>query len=118
MPNVLLATSSMMPRFNPILSTSLSSYFGKGSKPYIRVEYKGKEKEFVSNPSFALRIKTDQFFPSQLEVTSSMVLLNLKMKETAEAYLGTTINNSVVTVLAYFNNSQDRPQMIPEPSQE
>ena len=33
-----------------------------------------------------------------------MVLL--KMKETAEAYLGTTITNSVVTVPAYFNDSQ------------
>jgi molecular chaperone DnaK (HSP70) len=27
------------------------------------------------------------------------------MKKTAEAYLGTTINNSVVTVPAYFNDS-------------
>ena len=33
-----------------------------------------------------------------------MVLL--KTKETAEAYLGGTINNSVVTVPAYFNDSQ------------
>src|SRR5216117_2820203 len=33
-----------------------------------------------------------------------MVLL--KMKETAEAYLGGTINNAVVTVPAYFNDSQ------------
>ena len=33
-----------------------------------------------------------------------MVLL--KMKETAESYLGKTINNSVVTVPAYFNDSQ------------
>jgi molecular chaperone DnaK (HSP70) len=33
-----------------------------------------------------------------------MVLL--KMKETAEAYLGSTINNAVVTVPAYFNDSQ------------
>ena len=33
-----------------------------------------------------------------------MVLL--KMKETAEAYLGTTITNAVVTVPAYFNDSQ------------
>ena len=33
-----------------------------------------------------------------------MVLL--KMKETAEAYLGTTVNNAVVTVPAYFNDSQ------------
>ena len=28
------------------------------------------------------------------------------MKETAEAYLGTTVNNAVVTVPAYFNDSQ------------
>ena len=33
-----------------------------------------------------------------------MVLL--KMKETAEAYLGTTVTNAVVTVPAYFNDSQ------------
>ena len=33
-----------------------------------------------------------------------MVLL--KMKETAESYLGGTINNAVVTVPAYFNDSQ------------
>merc|ERR1712071_596210 len=35
---------------------------------------------------------------------SSMVLL--KMKETAEAYLGKTVANAVVTVPAYFNDSQ------------
>lgn len=29
-----------------------------------------------------------------------------KMKETAEAYLGTTITNAVITVPAYFNDSQ------------
>lgn len=29
-----------------------------------------------------------------------------KMKETAEAYLGETIKNAVVTVPAYFNDSQ------------
>src|ERR1700733_6724597 len=33
-----------------------------------------------------------------------MVLL--KMKETAESYLGTSCNNAVVTVPAYFNDSQ------------
>jgi molecular chaperone DnaK (HSP70) len=33
-----------------------------------------------------------------------MVLL--KMKETAEAYLGTTLNNAVVTFPAYFNDSR------------
>jgi hypothetical protein len=30
----------------------------------------------------------------------------MKMKETAEAYLGTPVKNAVVTVPAYFNDSQ------------
>ncbi|KAJ7092103.1 heat shock cognate 70 [Mycena crocata] len=60
--------------------------FSRGGKPYIRVEYRGEQKEFSP------------------EEISSMVLL--KMKETAESYLGTTINNAVVTVPAYFNDSQ------------
>ncbi|KAJ7460055.1 heat shock protein 70 family, partial [Mycena galericulata] len=60
--------------------------FSKGGKPYIRVEYRGEQKEF-----------------SPVEILS-MVLL--KMKETAESYLGTTINNAVVSVPAYFNDSQ------------
>jgi len=55
-------------------------------KPKIKVEYKGESKTF---------------FPEEV---SSMVLN--KMKETAEAYLGTTIQNAVVTVPAYFNDSQ------------
>lgn len=29
-----------------------------------------------------------------------------KMKETAELYLGTKVNNAVITVPAYFNDSQ------------
>ena len=57
-----------------------------GGKPKIRVEYKNE-------------VKT--FFPEEI---SSMVLL--KMKETAEAYLGKSINDAVVTVPAYFNDSQ------------
>ncbi|XP_034317555.1 heat shock 70 kDa protein cognate 4 [Magallana gigas] len=58
----------------------------QASKPMIKVEYKGEEKTFSA------------------EEVSSMVLN--KMKETAEAYLGKTINNAVVTVPAYFNDSQ------------
>ncbi|XP_048515920.1 heat shock 70 kDa protein cognate 4-like isoform X2 [Athalia rosae] len=55
-------------------------------KPKIQVNYKGESKSF---------------FPEEI---SSMVLT--KMKETAEAYLGKTITNAVITVPAYFNDSQ------------
>nr|AAB81865.1 heat-shock cognate protein 70 [Dictyostelium discoideum] len=58
----------------------------EGDKPHLQVEFKGEVKTFSP------------------EEVSSMVLL--KMKETAEAYLGKTINNAVITVPAYFNDSQ------------
>merc|ERR1712142_1361032 len=57
-----------------------------GNKPKLEVEYKGEAK---------------QFFPEEI---SSMVLT--KMKETAESYLGGTVTDAVVTVPAYFNDSQ------------
>ncbi|XP_033183607.1 heat shock 70 kDa protein cognate 4-like isoform X1 [Bombus vancouverensis nearcticus] len=57
-----------------------------GGKPKIRVRYKGE---------------TKSFFPEEI---SSMVLT--KMKETAEAYLGKSVTNAVITVPAYFNDSQ------------
>ncbi|KAL4747191.1 heat shock 70 kDa protein [Aspergillus terricola var. indicus] len=58
----------------------------KSGKPIIEVEFKGE---------------TKQFTPEEI---SSMVLT--KMRETAEAFLGGTVNNAVITVPAYFNDSQ------------
>ncbi|KAL5726376.1 hypothetical protein ACHQM5_009423 [Ranunculus cassubicifolius] len=59
---------------------------GPGDKPVISVNYKGEEKQFPA------------------EEISSMVLI--KMREIAEAYLGTSVKNAVITVPAYFNDSQ------------
>ena len=58
----------------------------KSGKPKIRVQSKETWKTFTP------------------EEISSMVLV--KMKETAEAYLGQTVQDAVITVPAYFNDSQ------------
>lgn len=60
--------------------------FSADGKPKIEVLYKDEKKAF---------------FPEEI---SSMVLT--KMKETAEAFLGKPVTNAVVTVPAYFNDSQ------------
>merc|ERR1711998_455487 len=57
-----------------------------GDKPAIQVQYKGEEKTFLP------------------EEISSMILI--KMKETAEGFLGKDVKNAVVTVPAYFNDAQ------------
>jgi L1 cell adhesion molecule like protein len=59
---------------------------GPGDKPMIQVTYKAEEKTFSP------------------EEISSMVLS--KMKEVAETYLGGEVKQAVVTVPAYFNDSQ------------
>ncbi|CAO1420541.1 unnamed protein product [Diamesa serratosioi] len=55
-------------------------------KPKIQVEFKGETKTFAP------------------EEVSSMILT--KMRETAEVYLGQKITEAVITVPAYFNDSQ------------
>ncbi|GAB6022760.1 Major heat shock 70 kDa protein Bb [Chamberlinius hualienensis] len=57
-----------------------------GGKSKFQVEYKGERKTFSP------------------EEISSMVLT--KMKETAESYLGLKVKDAVITVPAYFNDSQ------------
>lgn len=57
-----------------------------GGKPHIQVTFKGEEKTFSP------------------EEISAMVLV--KMKETAESYLGSAVKDAVITVPAYFNDGQ------------
>merc|ERR1711865_507370 len=57
-----------------------------GDRPSIRVTFKGEEKDF---------------FPEEI---SAMILT--KMKEVAEAFLGKDVPSAVITVPAYFNDSQ------------
>jgi len=59
---------------------------GPGGTPTIQVDHKGETKSFKA------------------EEISSMVLS--KMKDIAEAYLGKEVKNAVITVPAYFNDSQ------------
>ncbi|XP_073021559.1 heat shock cognate 70 kDa protein-like [Primulina eburnea] len=61
---------------------------GENDKPVIVVTHRGEEKRYAA------------------EEISSMVLT--KMKETAEDFLGSTVKNAVITVPAYFNDSQRR----------
>jgi L1 cell adhesion molecule like protein len=62
------------------------SVVDKGGKPNIEVQFKGEKKNFSP------------------EEISAMVLG--KMKEIAESYLGSEVTDCVVTVPAYFNDSQ------------
>jgi heat shock protein 1/8 len=59
---------------------------GQADKPQIEVDFKGERTTF------------------QPEEISAMILT--KMKQTAEAYLGGEVKDAVITVPAYFNDSQ------------
>ena len=67
------------------------------------MEYQGDEKNSVSSHSVRTPGGDAIYSPNKI---SSTVLL--KMKETAESYIGTTCNIAVVIVPAYFNDSQGR----------
>ncbi|KAH8977177.1 heat shock protein 70 [Lactarius hatsudake] len=58
----------------------------KTGKPAVQVQYRGEARDFTP------------------EEISAMILV--KMKETAEAYLGKKVTHAVVTVPAYFNDAQ------------
>ncbi|XP_074267561.1 heat shock cognate 70 kDa protein-like [Silene latifolia] len=60
--------------------------FGEDKRPLVVVAYRGEEKQFSA------------------EEISAMILV--RMKQTAEAYLGKLVNNAVITVPAYFNDCQ------------
>jgi molecular chaperone DnaK (HSP70) len=75
---------------DPKLQEDLGHYsfnvVDRNNKPKIQVNYKGEEKEFTP------------------EEISAMILS--KLKEYAESYLGQPVTDAVITVPAYFNDSQ------------
>jgi len=78
-------------RFNdPTVQADMKNFpftvINKNDKPHIEVDVLGEKRIFAA------------------EEISAMVLV--KMKETAEAYLGKPVSHAVVTVPAYFNDAQ------------
>ena len=76
---------------DPVLQNDIKHFpfkviVDKDDKPLIQVKYKNEKRTF------------------QPEEVSAMILS--KMKETAESYLGEEVKDAVVTVPAYFNDSQ------------
>ena len=71
---------------NDIKHFSYNVFSNSDGKPVINVDYKGENKTF------------------QPEEISSMVLA--QMKQTAESFIGSPVKDAVITVPAYFNDSQ------------
>ncbi|KAK7295720.1 hypothetical protein RJT34_18632 [Clitoria ternatea] len=71
---------------NDILLWPFKVIAGTNDKPTVVIKYKGEEKHLFA------------------EEISSMILL--KMREIAEEYLESPVKNAVITVPAYFNDSQ------------
>ena len=74
------------PKIQTLMKHFTYKVVNKGDKPDIEVEFKDEKKVFSP------------------EEISAMVLT--KMKETAEAYIGKKVTDAVITVPAYFNDSQ------------
>lgn len=72
--------------------------YGEVQEEIKKVPYKVRQE---SGGDAAVEIQGKEYMPQQV---SAMILQ--KMKETAEAYLGEKITQAVVTVPAYFNDSQ------------
>jgi L1 cell adhesion molecule like protein len=77
------------------------------SDPVVQKEIQNMPFKVLAGPNDRILIEATigeekkQLSPEEL---SAMVLV--KMKQTAEAFLGTTVKDAVVTVPAYFNDSQ------------
>jgi L1 cell adhesion molecule like protein len=74
------------PKVQSLLNHFTYKVTAKDNKPMINVEFRGEEKVFSP------------------EEIAGMILG--KLKEIAEAYLGETVTDAVITVPAYFNDSQ------------
>ena len=72
--------------------------YGEVSEEIKKVPYKVEQ---GSNGDAMVRSQDKEYMPQQI---SAMILQ--KMKETAESYLGEKVTQAVVTVPAYFNDSQ------------